>query len=63
MNQVEYFIFNFQASTEDLYWEGEEEASNEFLEVKERDSSLTSHLTRIRRDLSSFFCKLLLTIL
>ncbi|KAI8430574.1 hypothetical protein MSG28_000796 [Choristoneura fumiferana] len=44
-----------QASTEDIYWEGEEEASNEFLEVREHESSLTSHLNRIKRDFSDIW--------
>ncbi|XP_075991621.1 terribly reduced optic lobes isoform X3 [Anticarsia gemmatalis] len=34
----------------DLYWEGEEGASNEFLEVKNEDPGITHHLNRFKRD-------------
>ncbi|XP_049885171.1 basement membrane-specific heparan sulfate proteoglycan core protein-like isoform X3 [Pectinophora gossypiella] len=43
---------------EDLYWEGEEDSSNEFLEVKDEELGITGHLTRLKRgfgDLFDFF--------
>lgn len=41
-------------AADDLYWEGEEDASNEFLEVKEEDESFFgSHIRRIRSFLGS----------
>uniref|UniRef100_A0A2H1VLN4 SFRICE_025399 n=1 Tax=Spodoptera frugiperda TaxID=7108 RepID=A0A2H1VLN4_SPOFR len=42
-------IVSFQVSANDLYWEGEEDASNEFLEVKHEDSSLLGGLIRTKR--------------
>lgn len=43
-------FFKFQALTaEDLYWEGEEDASNEFLEVKD-EPGVIGHLKRLKRD-------------
>ncbi|XP_037299981.1 basement membrane-specific heparan sulfate proteoglycan core protein isoform X7 [Manduca sexta] len=39
---------------EDLYWEGEEDRSNEFLEVKPDEFSLSAHLTRLKRAASFF---------
>ncbi|XP_060809746.1 basement membrane-specific heparan sulfate proteoglycan core protein isoform X4 [Amyelois transitella] len=41
--------------TEDLYLEGEEDASNEFLEVKDTDSGLGGHLRRLKRQWFNFF--------
>ncbi|XP_022832802.1 basement membrane-specific heparan sulfate proteoglycan core protein-like isoform X3 [Spodoptera litura] len=38
-----------KVSANDLYWEGEEDASNEFLEVKHEDSSLLGGLSRTKR--------------
>ncbi|XP_028158937.1 atrial natriuretic peptide-converting enzyme-like [Ostrinia furnacalis] len=44
-----------QASpSEDLYWEGEEDASNEFLEVKDEDIGISGHLKRLKRDFFDF---------
>ncbi|KAM3968767.1 basement membrane-specific heparan sulfate proteoglycan core protein isoform 3-T3 [Aphomia sociella] len=46
---------NVEKSTaEDLYWEGEEDSSNEFLEVKEADLGISSHLRRLKRDWFDF---------
>ncbi|CAH2036029.1 unnamed protein product, partial [Iphiclides podalirius] len=36
---------------EDIYWEGEEDSSNEFLEVREPESGLVGHLRRLKRQL------------
>ncbi|XP_053624887.1 basement membrane-specific heparan sulfate proteoglycan core protein isoform X4 [Plodia interpunctella] len=41
--------------TEDLYLEGEEDASNEFLEVKDTDTGIGSHLRRLKRQWFNFF--------
>ncbi|PZC75930.1 hypothetical protein B5X24_HaOG205323 [Helicoverpa armigera] len=38
------------SNASDIYWEGEEEASNEFLEVNKEDSSILDHLKRLKRD-------------
>ncbi|XP_052752510.1 basement membrane-specific heparan sulfate proteoglycan core protein isoform X3 [Galleria mellonella] len=43
-----------QSIAGDLYWEGEEDSSNEFLEVKDTDTGLGSHLRRLKRDLFNF---------
>ncbi|XP_061720060.1 basement membrane-specific heparan sulfate proteoglycan core protein isoform X2 [Cydia pomonella] len=43
-----------KVTSEDLYWEGEEDASNEFLEVKEHESGLAGHLSRIKRQFDFF---------
>ncbi|KAL0902738.1 hypothetical protein ABMA27_000545 [Loxostege sticticalis] len=40
---------------EDLYWEGEDDASKEFLEVKNEDIGIGGHLMRIKRDLFDIF--------
>lgn len=46
-------VYLFQVSAAaDIYWEGEEDASNEFLEVKHDDPSLLDHLKRIKREWS-----------
>ncbi|KPI92028.1 SCO-spondin [Papilio xuthus] len=37
----------------DIYWEDEDDSLNEFLEVKEPDSGLISHLRRLKRQLVS----------
>ncbi|CAH1647866.1 unnamed protein product [Spodoptera littoralis] len=42
-------MVGFVVSANDLYWEGEEDASNEFLEVKHEDSSLLGGLSRTKR--------------
>lgn len=55
----QYFIA-LQVSAEDLYWEGEEDASNEFLEVKVENLGIGSHLRRLKRGLFDFWqCKYL----
>ncbi|KAI5637004.1 low-density lipoprotein receptor domain class A domain-containing protein [Phthorimaea operculella] len=38
-----------QVSAGDIYWEGEEDASNEFLEVKEEPLGVVGHLKRLKR--------------
>ncbi|XP_038216735.1 basement membrane-specific heparan sulfate proteoglycan core protein-like isoform X6 [Zerene cesonia] len=45
------------SKAEDIYWEGEDDASNEFLEVDDTDKGLGigGHLQRLKRDLMSFF--------
>jgi hypothetical protein len=49
----------FQVTSEDLYWEGEEDASNEFLEVKEHGSGIYGRLSRMKREFSlwNIFCE------
>lgn len=43
------FIY-FQATpTEDLYWEGEDDLANEFLEVDASETGLGRHLQRLKR--------------
>lgn len=36
----------------DIYWEGEEDNVNEFLEVKEDDPGVIGHLKRFKRQFS-----------
>ncbi|XP_045509969.1 basement membrane-specific heparan sulfate proteoglycan core protein isoform X5 [Colias croceus] len=45
------------SKAEDIYWEGEDDASNEFLEVDDSDKGLGigGHLQRLKRDFMSFF--------
>ena len=45
----------FQVSgTSDIYWEGEEDASNEFLEVKHEDPGVLDNLKRLKRQWSEY---------
>ncbi|XP_068617476.1 basement membrane-specific heparan sulfate proteoglycan core protein isoform X3 [Battus philenor] len=39
------------ATAGDIYWEGEEDPSNDFLEVKDQDIGLAGHLRRLKRQL------------
>lgn len=40
---------SFQETAEDLYWEGEEDPANEFLEVKEEEPSAGGQFRRLKR--------------
>ncbi|XP_045489882.1 basement membrane-specific heparan sulfate proteoglycan core protein isoform X8 [Pieris rapae] len=42
------------SKAEDIYWEGENEASNEFLEVDSGDLGIGKHLERLKRQLNFF---------
>ncbi|CAF4747820.1 unnamed protein product [Pieris macdunnoughi] len=42
------------SKAEDIYWEGENEASNEFLEVDTGDLGIGKHLERLKRQLNFF---------
>ncbi|CAK1554719.1 unnamed protein product [Leptosia nina] len=43
------------SSAEDIYWEGEDDVSNEYLEVDDVDAGIGKHLRRLKRDFWSFF--------
>lgn len=48
--------FFFQVSpAEDIYWEGENDLMNEFLEVDNADSGIGGHLQRMKRNAWSTF--------
>lgn len=54
--QVLYRFFLFQVSpAEDIYWEGEDDLMNEFLEVDNADSGIGGHLQRLKRNAWSTF--------
>lgn len=49
------FFFSQVSPAEDIYWEGENDLMNEFLEVDSDDSGIGGHLQRLKRNAWSTF--------